>query len=223
MPTIVSPAVVNRAWFGRSEPTGDQGVSSIQTQVRVRSAEMARSGLDPLEQEIALIQQFGSNFDGNTGAHFSSPAEAADFAKMMNANLQSSIGQYVGAVQAVKPERLELLRQQFGEDFVTDYIRRNKEDFNAAKSLLEADQAIIGKAFNVFGKLVEWGEDGLPKLGHFALSGHGLFAEGPKGPTAGASTAAGSLGFKLIDYQAEADVAAQKVRETKGLGIDKLA
>jgi hypothetical protein len=207
----------------RANAAAEPVMSPIQKRVQDRSLELKKSGASLLDEAIALVQEFGSNLDGNTGAHFSSPAEAGEFAKMMNANLQSSIGQYVGAVQAVRPERLELLRQQFGEEFVADYVRRNKENFNAAKSLLEADQAILSKGFDVVGKLVEWDEQGMPSIGQFALSGHGIYAEGPRGAPAKPEAGMG-LSFKLTDYQAEVDSSAlARARETKGLGVDKSA
>jgi hypothetical protein len=197
--------------------------SPIRKQVDARRDQLIQQGFSQVDRMVKLIQEFGSNLDGNLGHSFSSPAEAGDFAKMMNGNLQSSVGQYVGALQSVKPEYLEKLRKEFGDDFIEGYVKRRQEDFKAAKSLLEADQAIIAKAFNITGKLVEWGDNGYPRLGQFALSGHGIYAEGPLGAPAGASAGAGSLVLKLVDYQAEADKAAEKVRETKGLGVNKLA
>jgi hypothetical protein len=201
----------------------DASLSPIRQKVRDRSIELKRSGLDAVEQAVALIQEFGSNLDGDTGAHFSSPAEAGAFAKQLNGNLQSSIEQYNGALQARQPEWIEKLRKENGDAFVETYLKLNEENLKAAKSLLEADQAIIGKAFDVVGKLLEWSEDGRPKLGAFALSGNGVFATGPRGAPAGAAPADGALVLTLTDYQAEADAAAARVRETRGLGVDKRA
>jgi hypothetical protein len=185
--------------------------------------QLVASGMDDLDATISMVQKYGSNLDGNTGARFQSSQDAAAFAAQMNGNLQSSIDQYNGALQARKPEWIEKLRKENGDAFVETYLKMNDENLKAAKSLLEADQAIIGKAFDVAGKLVEWSEDGRPRLGGFALSGHGVFAKGPRGAPVAATPPDGALVLTLTDYQAEADAAAARVRETRGLGVDKQA